>query len=154
MNDIKERAMKEWLAKQGNVTIHKKPSKEQKENIAIKRREWEKRKRLEKPMFVCTQRTRSAFARVFRGGGGFFNNELGRVLSYSREELVKHIENKFTDEMNWDNYGKYWQLDHIKPVNSFNYETIYDDDFIKCWNLSNLQPLTPENNRKKWFNEM
>ena len=40
--------------------------------------------------------------------------------------------------MNWDNYGSYWEIDHIKPLSkggSFHY--------------TNTQPLTVKENRRK-----
>ena len=38
---------------------------------------------------------------------------------YNAEELRKHIESQFTENMSWDNYGTYWSLDHIKPRKAF-----------------------------------
>lgn len=51
--------------------------------------------------------------------------------------------------MNWDNYGSYWHIDHIKPISLFKYETAEDPEFKKCWALDNLQPLEKIANLKK-----
>ena len=51
--------------------------------------------------------------------------------------------------MNWKNYGSYWHIDHIKPKTLFNYSSPEDKEFIKCWSLSNLQPLEKITNIKK-----
>ena len=48
--------------------------------------------------------------------------------------------------MNWDNYGKYWHLDHIKPASWFKYSSHTDKDFLQCWSLNNLQPLKAMDN--------
>jgi hypothetical protein len=59
-------------------------------------------------------------------------------LGCSIEEYVLHLESQFTDKMNWDNHGTYWEIDHIHPISkggSFHY--------------TNTQPLTIEENRKK-----
>jgi len=74
-----------------------------------------------------------------------------KFLGYSPKELREHFEKNFKGNMNWNNYGGQcgWQIDHIKPICSFKYENFYDTDFIKCWSLSNLQPLWPNENAKK-----
>ena len=46
--------------------------------------------------------------------------------------------------MDWGNYGagKYcWNIDHIKPIDSFNFTSYDDEEFKQCWALSNLRPL-------------
>jgi 5-methylcytosine-specific restriction endonuclease McrA len=47
--------------------------------------------------------------------------------------------------MTWENYGE-WRVDHIKPISSFNFTDINDDEFKKCWPLENLQPLCEKEN--------
>lgn len=71
-----------------------------------------------------------------------------RLVDYSVEELMKHLESKFVLDMNWNNYGK-WHIDHIQPVDSFNITSYKCEDFKKCWDLSNLQPLWAADNLKK-----
>ena len=61
------------------------------------------------------------------------------ILNYSLEDLKNHLEKKFNKKMNWDNYGKYWHVDHIIPASHFN--QLNELEFIKCWSLENLQPL-------------
>jgi hypothetical protein len=34
------------------------------------------------------------------------------LLRYTKEELIAHIEAKFSDGMTWENYGE-WHIDHI-----------------------------------------
>jgi 5-methylcytosine-specific restriction endonuclease McrA len=49
--------------------------------------------------------------------------------------------------MNWDNHGKYWEVDHVIPRSSFN---LYDEKERKqCFHYTNLQPLTKKANRVK-----
>jgi hypothetical protein len=61
--------------------------------------------------------------------------------------LIKHLESQFTPEMNWDNHGKYWEIDHILPRSSFNLYN--EDERKKCYHYTNLQPLTKKENRTK-----
>jgi hypothetical protein len=71
------------------------------------------------------------------------------LVGYGTEELKKHIEQQFTEMMSWENYGMYWEIDHIIPVASFKINTPTDVDFKKCWALSNLRPLSVSENRSK-----
>ena len=77
------------------------------------------------------------------------------ILNYNNIELKHHLESLFIDGMNWNNYGgKYgWQIDHIKPVASFNIinedGSPNFDEIRKCWALENLQPLWAKDNNKK-----
>lgn len=77
------------------------------------------------------------------------------LVGYTLEELMEHLESKFEPWMNWGNHGVYeegklkWQIDHIRPVSSFNFETPDDKEVKECWALSNLQPLEVIANIKK-----
>lgn len=68
------------------------------------------------------------------------------LVGYTLEELKEHIESQFTPEMNWNNQGTYWEIDHIIPKNMFNYTTANDKDFKICWSLMNLRPLSNYDN--------
>jgi len=70
-------------------------------------------------------------------------NYIGCNIQYLRE----WFEYNFTHEMNWDNYGSYWSIDHIIPVNKF--DLTIDDEKLKCWNWSNLMPVTVKFNSTK-----
>lgn len=71
------------------------------------------------------------------------------IVGYSLEELVVRLESQFDSNMTWDNYGIYWQIDHIIPKNWYTYESKEDPEFIKCWSLKNLQPLSKTDNASK-----
>ena len=71
-----------------------------------------------------------------------------QYLSYTIDDLIKHLESKFKKGMSWKNYGK-WHIDHIIPETLFNYKDLGDSEFQKCWALSNLQPLWALENIRK-----
>ena len=71
------------------------------------------------------------------------------LVGYTLEDLIQHLESQFNDKMNWDNYGSYWHVDHIKPKSLFKFETAEDPEFRECWALANLQPLEAIVNLKK-----
>jgi len=75
-----------------------------------------------------------------------------KVLAYTWATLRLHLESMFDESMTWDNWGKYWELDHIKPISSFKYKSIEDEEFLMCWSLSNLRPLRKDLNQSKGAN--
>lgn len=70
------------------------------------------------------------------------------LLDYTLKDLIFHLENQFNDKMTWGNYGSYWSIDHITPRSWFNFKSVEDEEFKKCWNLNNLQPMT---NKENWI---
>lgn len=73
------------------------------------------------------------------------SNKTINLLGYTYDDLKIHLESKFTKEMNWDNYGTYWVVDHIKPVSKFEPNT----DIKEIHSLNNLQPLEKITNLNK-----
>lgn len=74
-------------------------------------------------------------------------------LGYTMGELREHLEKQFKPDMNWDNHGTLWHIDHIRPCASFkfmnddgteNFEAVRE-----CWKLDNLQPLYTLDNINK-----
>jgi len=87
------------------------------------------------------------------------NGKSGRhwedLVDYTLDDLKEHLEDQFENWMNWDNHGtankdkKTWQIDHIKPVNSFDFNLPNNEEFKQCWALENLQPLEAIENLSK-----
>lgn len=71
------------------------------------------------------------------------------LVPYTLAQIREHLEKQFTPEMTWDNYGDYWEIDHIIPQNLFNIENPEGLDFQICWSLMNLRPLFWEENRRR-----
>lgn len=65
------------------------------------------------------------------------------LLGCSVDELKEHLENQFTNNMSWDNWGK-WHIDHIKPCNQF--DLSIKEDRLECFNFTNLRPLWAKDN--------
>jgi hypothetical protein len=63
------------------------------------------------------------------------------------DELKNYIENKFTNGMTWENYGKMWHIDHIIPCSAW--DVTSDMESYYCWNFRNLQPLLASENKRK-----
>lgn len=71
------------------------------------------------------------------------------LVPYNLQDLKQHLESQFTPEMSWNNYGSYWEIDHIIPQNLFNITDEKCKDFQICWSLKNLRPLPVVENRQR-----
>ncbi len=69
-------------------------------------------------------------------------------IGWTIEQLKSHLEAQFQPGMTWENYGD-WHIDHKIPHSYFCYNSIYDEEFKKCWALDNLQPMWAEENWSK-----
>lgn len=68
-------------------------------------------------------------------------------LGCSINEFKDYLENQFTPEMNWNNYGSYWHVDHIKPCTMFDLTDL--EQCKMCFHYTNLQPLEASVNIRK-----
>ena len=60
-----------------------------------------------------------------------------KYLGCTKEFFKEYIEKQFKYNMTWDNYGSYWDIDHIIPKSTA--KSI--EDIKKLFHYSNLQPL-------------
>lgn len=72
-----------------------------------------------------------------------------KLVGYTCEDLMKHLEKQFDNKMNWNNYGSYWVIDHKIPKKFFKFSSFKDKAFKKCWDLKNLQPMEKFENMRK-----
>jgi hypothetical protein len=78
-----------------------------------------------------------------KGGSTFAHME------YTPAQLKEHLESQFDAHMSWENYGTYWQLDHVIPQAALIYDSLSHPNFKKCWKLDNLRPLERTENLRK-----
>tara|TARA_B110001452_G_C14960348_1_gene335841 strand:+ start:88 stop:588 length:501 start_codon:yes stop_codon:yes gene_type:complete len=106
-----------------------------KEHHKLKRAEYMREFRKTNPDYILKENVSHYIRRVLNGGkSGSYKKYLGCNI----KEYKVYLENKFTDKMSWDNYGTYWEIDHIIPTSkggSFYY--------------TNTQPLSVKENRIK-----
>lgn len=110
------------------------------------RRAWKKKKN-KRATYRLIAMMRAVVRRAAHGKGAR-SSYLAR-LGYGPEELRAHLERQFTDGMSWENIRD-WDVDHVRPLASFNLTWRYDEAFMEAWSLSNLQPLWRKENREKW----
>jgi hypothetical protein len=63
------------------------------------------------------------------------------------EFYKQYLEQQFKPDMNWENHGTLWEIDHIKPCASFDLTIIKQQK--ECFNYLNTQPLYYSENRSK-----
>lgn len=86
-------------------------------------------------------RVRMAFKRI-KAGKPTRTREL---LGIDYQTVLKHIEQQFTEGMEWGKIGKEIHIDHVIPLSSAKDL----DELIALCHYSNLQPLWAEDNLRK-----
>jgi hypothetical protein len=110
-------------------------------------REWNKNLYHSDPAFRVKHVTN---ARIFAALKTYQTLKLNRTIEYlgcTMEEYTQYLEQQFTQDMNWDNYGEYWEIDHIKPIDAFDLND--ETQLYEAFNYTNTQPLKKEDNREK-----
>lgn len=69
------------------------------------------------------------------------------LIGCNRDALLNHIQSQFTGKMHWNNYGTFWEVDHIHPCSAF--DLTNKEEQRRCFHFSNLRPLTKLENRIK-----
>lgn len=129
-----------------------------KEKIRKQITAWERNKRKTDPIF----RVRKNISRLITKS--LKNDKIGysvfNFLSYTTKELRNYLESKFDTWMSWNNYGKYnkntwndsdqstwtWNIDHIIPQSFLPFNSMEEENFQKCWSLTNLRPYSAKQN--------
>ena len=132
-----------------------------KEVIKDYRRLYIKDKRTNDVSFNLRSQVSKNINRILKSQGSSKNgSSVLQYLPYSMQELKNHLESQFESWMNWNNWGRYdletwndndsstwtWNIDHIVPQSKLLYTNMIDDNFKKCWSLSNLRPLSSKQN--------
>lgn len=79
------------------------------------------------------------FHLFFKDKGLNKNLSFNKIINYTYDDLIKYLERNFRTGMSWENFGKLWEIHHIKPQNMFN--PLNKLEVKECWNLTNLLPL-------------
>lgn len=90
----------------------------------------------------CTQRSR-IWAALRKGK----KQDHSEVLVGGVDNLRRHIEGLLPLGWDWTNYGKVWDIDHIRPLASFDLTKIEEQK--AAFHYSNTQPLSKIDNQRK-----
>jgi hypothetical protein len=93
------------------------------------------------PNFRLANRLRARLYKITKGlvKAGSAVKDLGCSIP----DLREHLESKFKEGMDWNNYGA-WHIDHIQPLSKF--DLTNRTEFLKVSHYSNLQPLWAKDN--------
>lgn len=145
---LKEVQIKRSEYYQNNKELYRKNS----ENWSRKNRERKnelrninrRRRRLTDPLFKLTENIRRLISRKIKDGGYTKKSKTFDILGCTYDFFKKFIEEKFQENMTWENYGT-WHLDHIIPISSGKTE----EQIVKLNHYSNFQPLWALDNMRK-----
>jgi len=70
-----------------------------------------------------------------------------KYIGCNLERFKSWLESQFDSNMNWDNYGTYWDVDHVIPVDMFDMSNSEERDMSFNW--KNTQPLSKDDNSSK-----
>ena len=115
------------------------------DKIRKTKRDYERNRKHNDPTYKLIANFRTAIYTVLKENNMDKYGHYFDILRYSPEELVVHLENQFTEGMEWDNYGE-WHVDHRLPITSFKFKEVGDNEFMRCWELNNLQPMWGDEN--------
>ncbi len=112
------------------------------EYLPIRNKNTKERRKTDKD-FQLTEILRSKYHKMIKGN----DTSYIKIIGCGVETFKKWIEFQFEKDMNWENQGKYWHLDHILPINQFNFNN--KSEIQTCFNWTNIQPLRSYENREK-----
>lgn len=128
--------------RQNNPHIIYNQNKKYKEKYPERVKEY-KNKSAKRPISIIIRSAHRKFKKLFKSD----NFKFYEYFRIQKDIYIKWIENNFNNNMNWQNYGTYWHLDHIKPCSSFDLSK--ESEFLECFHWNNLRPCEKTENLRK-----
>jgi hypothetical protein len=110
-------------------------------------REWNRTKYQTDLEFKLRHVTAARISQALKTYQTLKRNRTIEYLGCTMDEYTQYLEKQFTQDMNWDNYGEYWEIDHIKPIDAFDLND--EIQLYEAFKYTNTQPLKKEDNREK-----
>lgn len=100
------------------------------------------------PKFKVARNLRNRLYYALKNKGWKKDTHFAEYIGCEYDDLVKYLESQFTSEMNWDNYGKLWAIDHVMPL------SLAPDlaELYKSCHYTNLAPILIADNARKTNN--
>lgn len=103
------------------------------------------KERMNEPLFKLKFNIRTLVRNALKRGFTEKSKRTQEILGCSFEDFKLHLESQFDENMNWENQGTYWHMDHIIPISSA--ET--KEEVYRLNHYTNFQPLYWLDNLKK-----
>lgn len=116
-----------------------------KDKLRKNRSLYESNKKKNDPLYKLTTNIRTLISSSIRKTGFKKTSKTASILGCSFIEFKIHLESQFDNKMTWDNYGSYWQIDHIYPIS----KCFTEEEILKMNHYLNLRPLEALENNKK-----
>ena len=75
------------------------------------------------------------------------SKQIIELLGIDKIGFIQHIDKYLLEGMTKENFGKVWSLDHIVPVDLFDFDNL--NDLKLCYNFINIMPMFINDNRLK-----
>ena len=122
-----------------NPEVKKKASKKWNKNNREYFKIYNKEQYKNNPNFRLRRILGNRLNEVLKKSKTYKSSNIITLLNCSLNELKQYLEEQFKPEMNWNNHGMVWEIDHIKSCDSFDLSQIEEQQ--KCFHYTNLQPL-------------
>jgi hypothetical protein len=144
---------KKQYQKNKEVILSKILTQEQKENRKIYIRDYKKNRMQTNILYNLHQNMSSLIRQSLKYNNCKKNTKTINILGCSIEHFKDHLQNQFSDWMNWKNKGNQknslykihitWDIDHILPLSI----AINKEELLKLSHYTNLRPLCSYYNR-------
>lgn len=141
--------MKRWREnnKERVAELNRKWMAENKEKFRENQRNYQNNRLATDPAYRLIHLLRSRMAGAMRVKSAKKLDSTINLLGCTPSEFKKHLESQFDSNMSWGNYGDYWEVDHIMPIDSF--DILKEEEQFAAFNYKNCRPLECEENKRK-----
>lgn len=105
---------------------------------------WRRNKRKTDPSYKCWENARKRIWKIIHKNKK--NNTLD-LIGTTPLLFKLWLEYTFTTNMNWDNYGTYWEIDHVIPISTFDMKDTHN--IFRAFNWKNCRAETKQYNNAK-----
>ena len=97
------------------------------------------------PQFKIMQNCRNRINKLIKRSSE--SQRTHNLLGCSPLFLRNWLEHQFNSKMNWNNYGSYWDIEHVMPCAFYDLEKVEEQQ--SCFNWRNLRPYESSLNKSK-----
>lgn len=143
--NTKEISEKNKCYREKNIDKIKKYRIINKNEIKELKKKYNKDRKRNDALYKLTCNIRTLISKSIRQFGFSKKSKTSKILCCSFNDFKIHIEKQFDNKMTWNNYGIYWQIDHIYPVS----KCLNEEHLLLLNHYTNLRPLEASENNKK-----